>query len=84
MIALSMEVTMTTFATKFAAGLIFATAAAALAPSGTALAQSADEIRTKCIAEAGGNIITGNIEEGRGRARQVLYSDCMRRHGLKP
>jgi hypothetical protein len=84
MIASSMEVTMTTIATKFAAGFILASAAAALMPAGTALAQDADAIRTKCIAEAGGNIITGNIEEGRGRARQVLYADCMRRHGQNP
>lgn len=75
---------MSTLATKFAAGFVFASALAVLAPSGTALAQDADAVRAKCIAEAGGNIITGNIEEGRGRARQVIYADCMRRHGLNP
>ena len=75
---------MKTIATKFAAGFILASAVAALMSAGTAVAQDADAVRAKCIAEAGGNIITGNIEEGRGRARQVIYADCMRRHGLNP
>jgi len=75
---------MTTLTTKFAAGLIFAAAAAALSPAGPALAQDADAIRAKCIGLAGNNALTSNPEDTRSRARVELYITCMRQHGLNP
>lgn len=75
---------MPTLATKFAAGFVFASAIAVLAPSGTALAQDADAIRAKCIGLAGNNSITGNAEDAASRARVEIYINCMRQHGLNP
>lgn len=75
---------MSTLATKFAAGFVFASAIAVLAPSGPALAQDADAIRAKCIGLAGNNSITSNAEDPLSRARVEVYVNCMRQHGLNP
>lgn len=75
---------MSTLAAKFAAGFVFASAIAVLAPSGPALAQDADAIRAKCIGLAGNNSITSNAEDPLSRARVEVYINCMRQHGLNP
>ncbi len=75
---------MTTFATKFAAGFILASAAAALTSAGPATAQDAEAVRAKCINLAGNNAMTTNAEDNRSRYRTEVYINCMRQHGLNP
>jgi hypothetical protein len=75
---------MSTFASRFATGYFLAVAIAAVGPTGGAFAQNSDAIREKCIALAGNNTLTGNLEDARGRARFQVYANCMQQHGLKP
>jgi len=75
---------MSTFASKFTAGLFLTVVIAAAGPTGPAFAQDADAIRAKCIGLAGNNNLTGNPEDARGRARLEIYTSCMQQHGLKP
>jgi hypothetical protein len=70
--------------TKFVTGFVLAAAIAAAGSIGPASAQSADDIRAKCIGLAGNNALLGNTEDNRSRARVELYITCMQQHGLQP